>query len=113
VTLVEQARLLGIQSQLAVRGRTVTHVRSGFLFRALPEHRPGFKAQPGAESGEYAFGPEERSQDDFYILRSDLADTRIAVGDELASGEGSFRVLAVEDSPNNLLVRFTVEVARA
>ena len=26
---------------------------------------------------------------------------------------GTFRVVAVEDSPNNLLVRFTVEVARA
>ena len=40
--------------------------------------------------------------------------TEIAVGDELRdNNERSFRVVAVEDSPHNLLIRFTVEVARA
>ena len=112
MTPVEQARLAGIQSQLAVRGRTVTHVRSGLPFRALADHQPGFKARPAAE-GEYAFGAEERSEDSLFILRVDLGETRIAVGDELAGAAGTFRVVAVEDSPNNLLVRFTVEVARA
>jgi hypothetical protein len=112
VTLTEQARLAGIQSQLAVRGRTVTHVRSGLIFRALGQHSPGFKSRPAAE-GEYAFGAEERSEDNLYVVRSDLADTVIAVGDELAGAAGTFRVVAVEDSPHDLLIRFTVEVARA
>ena len=113
MTLTEQARLAGIQSQLAVRGRTVTHVRSGHLFRALAYHEPGFKRAPEAE-GEYALGPEERSQDSLYILRLDLGPTQVAVGDEfLDTGGRSSRVVAVEDSAHNLLVRFTVEVARA
>jgi hypothetical protein len=112
VTLTELARLAGIQSQLAVRGRTLTHVRSGLVFRALGQHAPGFKSRPAAESA-YAFGAEERSEDNLYVIRSDLAGTVIAVGDELAGTAGTFRVVAVEDSPNNLLVRFTVEVARA
>lgn len=113
MTVTEQARLAGIQSQLAVRGRTVTHARSGHLFRALAYHEPGFKRRPEAE-GEFALGPEERSQDSLYILRVDLGDTEIAVGDELLGADSrTFRVVAVEDSPHNLLVRFTVEVARA
>ena len=80
---------------------------------ALADHAPGFKAQPAAE-GQYAFGAEERSQDDFCALRVDLADTVIAVGDELAGAAGAtFRVVAVGDTPNNLLIRYTVEVSRA
>lgn len=91
----------------------MTHVRSGLLFRALADHQPGFKARPAGE-GEYAFGPEERSEDSLYALRSDVAEAGIAVGDELTdANERSFRVIAVEDSPNNLLVRVTVEAARA
>ena len=113
MTLSEQARMAGIQSQLAVRGRTVTHVRSGLLFRALADHQPGFRAQPAA-GGEYAFGEEERSEDSLHILRSDLGGTEIAVGDELRdTNERSFRAVAVEDSPHNFLIRFTVEVACA
>lgn len=113
MTLTEQARLAGIQSQLAVRGRTVTHVRSGLLFRALADHQPGFKPRPAAEGG-YAFGSEERSEDGLHILRSDLADTEIAVGDELTDANGrSLRVVAVEDSAHDLLIRLAVEVARA
>ena len=79
---------------------------------ALADHAPGFKAQPAAE-GQYAFGAEERSQDDFCALRVDLADTVIAVGDELAGAAGAFRVVAVGDTPNNLLIRYTVEVSHA
>jgi hypothetical protein len=87
VTLTEQARLAGIQSQLATRGRTVTHVRSGLIFRALADHHPGFKARPSAE-GEYAFGSEERSEDNLYAIRSDIAGAEIAVGDELTDADG-------------------------
>lgn len=113
MTLVEQARLAGIQSPLAGRGRTVTHVRSELPFRALAGHQPGFKARPAAD-GEYASGAEERSEDSLHILRPDLADTEIAVGAELRdSNDRSVRVVAVEDSPHNLVIRFTVEVARA
>lgn len=113
MTLTEQARLAGIQSQLAVRGRTVTHVRSGLLFRALADHQPGFKPRPAAE-GAYAFGSEERSEDNLYALRGDVAGAEIAVGDELTDAEGrSSRVVAVEDSPHDVFIRFTVEGARA
>ncbi len=113
MTLTEQARLAGIQSQLVVRGRTVTHVRSGLIFRALGQHVPGFKTRPAAE-GEYAFGSEERSEDNLYALRGDVAGAEIAVGDELTDlGGRSFRVVAVEDSPHDVFIRFTVEVARA
>ena len=113
MTLTEQARLAGIQSQLAVRGRTVTHVRSGLIFRALGEHAPGFKPRPAAE-GAYAFGSEERSEDNLYALRGDVAGAEIAVGDELTSADSrSCRVVAVEDSPHDVFIRFTVEVARA
>ncbi len=112
MTLTEQARLAGIQSQLAVRGRTVTHVRSGLIFRALGQHVPGFKPRPAAE-GAYAFGSEERSEDNLYAIRGDLGSVSIAVGDELAGAAGTFRVVAVEDSPHDVFIRFTVEVARA
>jgi hypothetical protein len=113
VTIIEQCRLAGIRAQLLVRGRRLTHVRSGAQFTVLADHKPGFKAAPAAV-GEYAFGPEERGQDDFYALRVDLAETAIAVGDELTNADArSFRVIAIEDTPNNLLVRFTVEVAHA
>ncbi len=90
----------------------MTHVRTGHTFRALAEHQPGFKARPAAE-GEYSFGPEERSQDNLHILRSELDEARIAVGDEVAGDTGTFRVVAVEDSPNNLLVRLSVEASGA
>ena len=112
MTILEQCRLAGIRAQLLVRGRHLTHVRSGIGFMALADHAPGFKAQPAAE-GQYAFGVEERSQDDFCALRVDLADTVIAVGDELAGAAGAFRVVAVGDTPNNLLIRYTVEVSHA
>ena len=113
MTLTEQARMAGIQSQLAVRGRTVTHVRSGLLFRALADHQPGFKPRPAAEGG-YAFGAEERSEDNLYALRTDVAGAEIAVGDELTGADGrSSRVVAVEDSPHDVFIRLTVEVARA
>jgi hypothetical protein len=111
VTIIEQCRLAGIRAHLLVRGRRLTHVRSGTGFTALADHAPGFKAAPAAE-GEYALGPEERSQDSFYVLREGLP--KVAVGDELAGAAGtSYRVVAVEDTPNNLLVRFTVEVGHA
>ena len=77
---------------------------------ALADHAPGFKAQPSAE-GQYAFGAEERSQDDFCALREGLPE--IAVGDELVTEGGTFRVVAVGDTPNNLLIRYTVEVSHA
>ena len=111
MTILEQCRLAGIRAQLLVRGRHLTHVRSGIGFMALADHAPGFKAQPAAE-GQYAFGAEERSQDDFCALREGLPE--IAVGDELAGAAGAtFRVVAVEDTPNNLLIRYTVEVSHA
>ncbi|MCZ7641368.1 MAG: hypothetical protein M5U12_38100 [Verrucomicrobia bacterium] len=110
MTIIEQCRLAGIRAHLLVRGRRLTHVRSGTEFTALADHAPGFKAAPAAE-GEYAFGPEERSQDSFYALREGLP--KVAVGDELTSEGGSHRVVAVEDTPNNLMVRFTVEVGHA
>ena len=113
MTVTEQARLAGIAAQLSVRGRLLSHPRSGGQFKALADHRPGFKTAPAGE-GEYGFGTEERSQDSFYALRSDLTGIELAVGDEVTGdGSASFRVIAVEDTPNNLLVRFTVEVARA
>ena len=112
MTLADQCRLAGIRAQFLIRGRSLTHARSGLVFTALADHAPGFKAAPAAE-GQYAFGPEERSQDNLYALREDLAGATIAVGDELTGEAGSFRVVAVEDSPNTLLVRFTVEVSHA
>jgi hypothetical protein len=113
VTAVEQSRLVGIQAQLAVRGRRMTHVRSGLVFRALAEHQPGFKSRPGAE-GEYTFGAEERSQDNLFLLRSDFAEAQITVGDEVTdANDRSFRVVAIEDSPNNLLIRLTAESSLA
>lgn len=113
MTIVEQCRLAGIRAHLLVRGRSLTHVRSATEFQALPDHQPGFKRTPAAE-GQYAFGPEERSEDNLYALRVDLGDATVAVGDELTDADGgTFRVVAVEDTPNNLLVRFTVEVTHA
>jgi len=79
---------------------------------ALADQQPGLKARPAAE-GEYAFGAKERSEACLHILRSDLGETEIAVGDELRDpNERSSRVIAVEDSPHSLLIRFTVVVAR-
>lgn len=91
----------------------MTHMRSGLVFRALAEHQPGFKSRPGAE-GEYAFGAEERSQDNLFLLRCDFAEAQITVGDEVTdANERSFRVVAIEDSPNNLLIRLTAESSLA
>lgn len=112
MTAVEQARLAGIRAQQAVRARSVIHARSGRAFPVLADHVPGFKARPKAE-GEFHFGSEERSQDELYAVRIDLEDTVVAVGDELVTPQGqSFRVVAIEDSSNDLLICYTVEVAR-
>lgn len=91
----------------------MTHVRTGLTFRALADHQPGFKSRPAAE-GQYVFGAEERSQDNLFLLRSDFAEAQIVVGDELTDpNERSFRVVAIEDSPNNLLVRLSAESSLA